>query len=68
MNFYSFFQVVQESVPINLDGHNHEIESIVTDGIGNLVVSLCLDGRINIWDSYTGENLARIERNAAAAG
>ena len=59
-----YTQVVQESVPIHLDGHNHEIESLITDGIGNLVVSLCLDGRINTWDSYTGENLARIERNS----
>lgn len=55
-------QVVQESVPIPLDGHAHEIEGLVADGVGNLVVSLCLEGFINTWDSYTGENLATIDR------
>jgi hypothetical protein len=60
--FLSYAQVVQESVPILLSGHRHEIEGLVVDDVGKLVVSLCLEGRIIAWDSYTGDNLATIDR------
>ena len=57
-------QVVQESIPpILLDeGHSHEIECLVADELGRVVVSICLEGKINTWDSYTGERLAAIDR------
>ena len=47
-----YTQIVQEGVPVPLQGHGHEIEAILTDG--HLVASHCLGGRICIWDSLTG--------------
>jgi hypothetical protein len=58
-DFYT--QVVQESVPIQLDGHKHEVECLSCDG--NIVVSLCLGGTISTWDSYTGEKVAEMDRS-----
>jgi hypothetical protein len=40
---------------VPLQGHSHEIETVLTDG--HLVASHCLGGRICVWDSLTGENL-----------
>ena len=57
-DFYT--QIVQESVPIELKGHKHEVEALVSDG--NLVVSLCLGGSLSTWDSYTGEIVTQIDR------
>ena len=56
-----YTQIVQESVPIELKGHKHEVESLVSDG--NLVVSLCLGGSLSTWDSYTGEMITHIDRS-----
>ena len=56
-----YTQIVQESVPIELKGHKHEVESLVSDG--NLVVSLCLGGSLSTWDSYTGEMVTHIDRS-----
>ena len=39
-----------------------QVEAIVVDDVGKMVVSLCLEGRIVSWDAYTGENLATIDR------
>jgi hypothetical protein len=50
-----YTQIVQEGVPVPLQGHSHEIETVLTDG--HLVASHCLGGRICVWDSLTGENL-----------
>ena len=58
-DFYT--QIVQESVPIELKGHKHEVEALVSDG--NLVVSLCLGGSLSTWDSYTGEIVTQIDRS-----
>ncbi|TRY79121.1 hypothetical protein TCAL_05977 [Tigriopus californicus] len=58
-----YTQVVQESVPIVLEGHKYDVEGLVTDAVGNLMVSLCLEGTIRTWDSYTGEKLAEIDRH-----
>ena len=56
-----YTQIVQESVPIELKGHKHEVESLISDG--NLIVSLCLGGSLNTWDSYTGEMVTHIDRS-----
>jgi hypothetical protein len=58
-----YTQIVQESVPIVVEGHRLEIESLVTNEIGNLVVSMCLEGKINTWDSYSGDKFATIDRS-----
>ena len=39
-----------------------QVEAIVVDDVGKMVVSLCLEGRIVSWDAYTGDNLATIDR------
>lgn len=46
-----------------LEGHKYDVEGLVTDEVGNLMVSLCLEGTIRTWDSYTGEKLAEIDRH-----
>ena len=55
-----FFQMVREVSLITLEGHRHEIEYLVADC--NLVISMCLGGAINIWDSYTGDKIAEMDR------
>lgn len=54
-------QIVRETVPIELDGHKHEIEALSNDG--NIVVSLCLGGNLCVWDSYTGEQISQTDRS-----
>ena len=56
----TYTQIVRESVPIELDGHKHEVESLSCDG--NIIVSLCLGGSICVWDSYTGEQISETSR------
>ena len=56
----SYTQIVRESVPIELDGHKHEVECLGNDG--NIVISLCLGGALNVWDSYTGEQISEASR------
>merc|ERR1711962_328844 len=47
--------------PIPLVGHDQEVESVHCDG--HLVVSLCMEGRICVWDSLTGECIQKIRRS-----
>lgn len=49
-----------EAVPIVLEGHQQEIECVVTDG--SSVVSSCLGGQLKVWDAATGEQLSYIDR------
>ena len=56
----AYSQIVRESVPIELDGHKHQIECLSCDG--NIIVSICLGGSINVWDSYTGEQISETSR------
>lgn len=51
---------VLEGFPIQVKGHRHCIECVVTDG--NLIASSCLQGLLKIWDSTTGELVAEIDR------
>lgn len=53
-------QMVRESVPIELEGHRHQVECLACDG--NMIISLCLAGSISVWDSYTGEQVAQASR------
>ncbi|XP_039441073.1 sterol regulatory element-binding protein cleavage-activating protein [Culex pipiens pallens] len=54
-------QRVLEGVPIQVNGHNHRIECLVTDG--NMIASSCLQGQVKIWDVTNGELMAEIHRN-----
>ncbi|XP_018321983.1 sterol regulatory element-binding protein cleavage-activating protein [Agrilus planipennis] len=54
--------VLLEAVPIVLKGHPQEIECIVTDGFS--AASSCLGGQIKVWDTNTGDLLAKIDRNS----
>lgn len=54
-------QRILEGVPIQVRGHTHRIECLVTDG--QVVASSCLDGQVKMWDTNTGELIASIDRN-----
>jgi len=56
--FYT--EIVQEGVPMCLNGHRSNIETMVIDG--HLILSRCLGGKINIWDSLTGDIVTEINR------
>lgn len=49
-----------EGFPIQVRGHQHTIECIVTDG--SMIASSCLQGQLKIWDASTGELVAEIDR------
>ncbi|XP_055613113.1 sterol regulatory element-binding protein cleavage-activating protein [Uranotaenia lowii] len=51
---------ILEGVPIQVNGHKHRIECIVTDG--NMIASSCLQGQVKIWDATNGELMASINR------
>jgi hypothetical protein len=51
---------VLEGFPIQVNGHTHHIECIVTDK--NLMASSCLQGQLKIWDATNGELVAEIDR------
>lgn len=51
---------ILEGYPIQVNGHTHHIECIVTDG--NLIASSCLQGQLKIWDSTNGDLVAEIDR------
>lgn len=51
---------ILEGVPVQVKGHSHKIECLVSDGL--IVVSSCLKGQIKVWDSKTGELLTDIDR------
>ena len=57
---FSFSQMIQESSLMQLEGHYHEVEYLVADC--NTIVSMCLGGHINVWDTYTGQKTAEIDR------
>lgn len=51
---------VIDSVPIQVNGHRHHIECLVTDG--QMIASSCLQGYIKIWDATSGELISEIDR------
>ncbi|KXJ69369.1 hypothetical protein RP20_CCG027398 [Aedes albopictus] len=53
-------QRILEGVPIQVNGHKHRIECVVTDG--NMIASSCLQGQVKIWDVTNGELVAEIHR------
>uniref|UniRef100_A0A182JU38 Sterol regulatory element-binding protein cleavage-activating protein n=1 Tax=Anopheles christyi TaxID=43041 RepID=A0A182JU38_9DIPT len=53
-------QCLLEGVPIQVNGHAHRIECLVTDG--NMIASSCLQGQVKIWDVSNGELMAEIDR------
>lgn len=57
---YPKTQRIFESVPIQIKGHAHRIECLVTDG--RVVASSCLEGKITTWDITNGEQIGSIDR------
>jgi hypothetical protein len=53
-------QQVLEGYPIQVKGHKHNIECVVSDG--NLIATSCLQNIIKIWSSANGELVAEINR------
>lgn len=51
---------VLEGFPIQVKGHKHNVECVVSDG--NLVASSCLQGLLKIWDTSNGDLVAEIDR------
>jgi len=49
-----------EAVPIEFKGHTQTVECIAT--YGNIIVSTCLGGCINVWNALTGELISTIDR------
>ncbi|XP_037940962.1 sterol regulatory element-binding protein cleavage-activating protein [Teleopsis dalmanni] len=52
---------ILEGKPIQIIGHKHRIECLVSDGSN--IISCCLKGQIKIWDARSGENLTTINRS-----
>ncbi|VVC36005.1 Hypothetical protein CINCED_3A010085 [Cinara cedri] len=57
----SGIQVILEAVPIEFKGHTQSVECIAT--YGNIIVSTCLAGCINVWNALTGELISSIDRS-----
>lgn len=53
-------QRILEGVPIQIKGHTHRIECLVTDG--TVVISSCLEGQVKVWDANNGELMLNIDR------
>ncbi|XP_049292786.1 sterol regulatory element-binding protein cleavage-activating protein isoform X1 [Anopheles funestus] len=53
-------QCLLEGVPVQVNGHVHRIECLVTDG--NMIASSCLQGQVKVWDVSNGELMAEIDR------
>lgn len=53
-------QRIFESIPIQIKGHSHRIECMVTDG--RMLACSCLDGKITTWDISNGEQVNVISR------
>ncbi|KAG4069729.1 hypothetical protein HA402_008567 [Bradysia odoriphaga] len=53
-------QRILEGVPIQIKGHTHRIECLVTDG--KVVISSCLEGQVKVWDGNNGELMLNIDR------
>ncbi|XP_042909704.1 sterol regulatory element-binding protein cleavage-activating protein [Parasteatoda tepidariorum] len=56
--------LVMETFPLKLCGHSQDLEYLCTDEY--TVVSTCLDGNINVWDSLSGECLTAIKRSGVS--
>ncbi|XP_050523788.1 sterol regulatory element-binding protein cleavage-activating protein isoform X2 [Daktulosphaira vitifoliae] len=56
----SGIQVILEAVPIEFKGHIQSVECIAT--YGNIIVSTCLGGCVNVWNALTGELISSIDR------
>ncbi|XP_053690026.1 sterol regulatory element-binding protein cleavage-activating protein [Sabethes cyaneus] len=54
-------QRILEGVAVQVNGHKHRIECLVTDG--NMIASSCLQGQVKIWDVTNGELVAEIHRS-----
>lgn len=57
---YPKTQRIFESIPIQIKGHSHRIECMVTDG--RMLACSCLDGKITTWDISNGEQISVINR------
>lgn len=57
---HSNTQRILEGVPIQVKGHSHRIECLVTDG--TVVISSCLEGQVKVWDGNNGELMLNIDR------
>lgn len=57
---HSNTQQILEGVPIQIKGHAHAIECLVTDG--TVVISSCLEGQVKVWDGNNGELMLNIDR------
>lgn len=57
---YPKTQRIFESIPIQIKGHTHRIECMVTDG--RMLACSCLDGKITTWDVSNGEQISVINR------
>uniref|UniRef100_A0A182SA56 Sterol regulatory element-binding protein cleavage-activating protein n=1 Tax=Anopheles maculatus TaxID=74869 RepID=A0A182SA56_9DIPT len=53
-------QCLLEGVPVQVNGHVHRIECLVTDG--TMIASSCLQGQVKVWDVSNGELMAEIDR------
>lgn len=53
-------QRIFEGIPVQLKGHKHRIECMVTDG--RMLASSCLDGKISVWDVSNGDQFNVIDR------
>uniref|UniRef100_A0A182Q249 Sterol regulatory element-binding protein cleavage-activating protein n=1 Tax=Anopheles farauti TaxID=69004 RepID=A0A182Q249_9DIPT len=53
-------QCLLEGVPVQVNGHLHRVECLVTDG--NMIASSCLQGQVKVWDVSNGELMAEIDR------
>ncbi|KAJ6645206.1 Sterol regulatory element-binding protein cleavage-activating protein, partial [Pseudolycoriella hygida] len=57
---HSNTQRILEGVPIQVKGHRHSIECLVTDG--TVVISSCLEGQVKVWNVSNGELILNIDR------
>lgn len=57
---YPKTQRIFESIPIQIKGHSHRIECMVTDG--RMLACSCLDGKITTWEVSNGEQISVINR------
>ncbi|XP_056141806.1 sterol regulatory element-binding protein cleavage-activating protein [Lampris incognitus] len=57
---YGYSPPVSEISPLQLRGHNMDIECLASDGM--LLASCCLAGQIRVWDAQTGDCLTVIPK------
>ncbi len=66
---FILIKVMRESCPPGGGGescgHRHEIEALVVDEASKVVVSLCLEGKIVVWDACSGESIACISKGTS---